>query len=161
MRACGEVFKTGQIEVCSCQNRTGLFGEVGEENNGFGIFLWRGGQHGVVAGGVKAENDFGARACLNAQGVGADGDAPIAAHFKGAAQAPDEGPPGALGNGAEGRAFFFEGQLPGLIGFHFDFAVNFILVAREGQGLDMEVGLTQVRDFRADELSGQALLPYE
>ena len=59
MALCRIVFKAGLF--CSFQSRTGLPGSVGEEESGFLVSLRLGGQNGMMAAGVKAENDFRAR----------------------------------------------------------------------------------------------------
>ena len=98
---------------------------------------------------------------LDPEELGADGHAAIGADFDGRAHAPDEGPPGAARDGTQDAAFLLVSPVPGLLGFHLEFAVNFVLVPMEAQGLDMGIGLVDVRDLFTGEVSGQALLPEE
>ena len=73
----------------------------------------------MVTGRVVAENCFGTRSGVNAQELGADGHTGIGADFEIRAQAPHEGPPGALGHRTQNGAFLLEGKVPGLLGLHF------------------------------------------
>ena len=117
------------------------------------------GQDGVVGRGVLAEDDFGTGSRLQAQELRADGNAAIGADLDLGAQAPDKGPPRAVGFGAQHRAFFFASEVPGLLRSHFEFAVDLVLVVMEAQGLDLEVGWVQIGDVFTGEVSGQAVLP--
>ena len=110
---------------------------------------------------MQAEDGFGTWSRLDAQELGTDRHASIGADSDVGAQAPDKGPPGTVGHRAEHRAFFFEREVPGLLGFHFEFPMDFVLVAMEPQCLDMRVGLVEVGDVFAGEVGGQALLPEE
>ena len=71
--------------------------------------FWVGGvgQHGVVAGGMEAEADFGAGWCFDPQALGADGDAAIVADAERGADTPDIRPPRTGGRRAQHGAFFF------------------------------------------------------
>lgn len=108
-----------------------------------------------------AEDSFGTWSRVHAQELGADGHAAVHADPEVGAQAPDKGPPRAVGHGLQSGAFFFERKVPGLLGFHFEFAVDFMLVTMEAQGLDMRIGLVEVGDIFAGEVSGQSFLPEE
>ena len=108
-----------------------------------------------------AEDDLGARSGLDAQELRADGDAAVGANLDGGAQAPDKGPPGAVGFGAQHGTLFLEREVPGLLRSHVEFAVAFVLIAVETQGLDMRVGLVEIGEVLAGEVGGQALLPEE
>lgn len=110
---------------------------------------------------MKAEDGFGTWSRLDAQELGTDRHAAIGADLDVGAQAPNKGPPGAIGHRSQNGAFLFEREVPSLLGFHFEFPVDFVLVAMEPQGLDMRVGLVEVRDIFAGEVGGQALLPEE
>ena len=89
----------------------------------------------MVTGRVLAENGFGSRRGLNAQELGADGDAAIGADPDWGACTPHKGPPRTIGFGAQHGAFFFERQVPGFLGSHLEFTVNFVLVAVPTQSL--------------------------
>jgi len=108
-----------------------------------------------------AEDEFGAGSSHYAQELRADGNAAVSGDLDGRTHAPDEGPPGAARNRAEGGAVFFLSQPPGLLRFHAKFAVDFMLVAMEAKVLDMGVGLIEVGDVFAGEVGGQTLLPEE
>ena len=125
------------------------------------FLVWRSGQDGVVARRVEAEDSFGTRSRLDAEELGTDRHAAIGADLDVGAQAPDKGPPGAIGHRTQNGAVLFEREVPSLLGFHFEFPVDFVLVAMEPQCLDMRVGLVEVGDVFAGEVGGQALLPEE
>jgi len=115
----------------------------------------------MMTAGMVAENSFGSRCGLDAQELGADGDAAIGADLDLGAHAPDKRPPGAVGFGAQHGTFFFEGEVPGFLRGHFKFAVDLVLVAVLTQSLDVRIGLVQVGNLLAGEVSRQALLPIE
>ena len=135
------------------------FGQVGKEDLGFGVVAGMSGEDGVMTTGMGAEDEFGFWAGLEAEALGADGDAAIVADLDGGALAPDEGPPRAAGHGAQHGAFFLFGGVPGLLGFPLEFAVDFVLVAMETQGLHLRVGVCEVGDVFAGEEGGEAVLP--
>src|ERR1022692_267288 len=114
-----------------------------------------------MSGGAMAEDEFGAETTVDAEALGADGHAAIGADFDGGAEAPDKRPPGAARDGAEEGAFLLEGEVPGRLGFHLKFSVDFVLVAMKAQALDMGIGLVDVGDLLAGEIGGQAFLPKE
>ena len=96
---------------------------------------------------------------LQAETLRADGDAAIGADFKGSAEAPDKRPPRAARDRAQDGAFLFLGQVPGLLRFHLEFTMDFMLVAVQAQMLDMRVGLVDVREVLTGKEGRQALLP--
>ena len=100
------------------------------------------------------ENKFGGRRSFDAEELGADGHAPIRADSDGSVHAPDERPPRAAWDGTQDVAVVLLSPVPGLLGFHLEFAVNFVLVAMEAQVLDMVVGLIDVGDLFTGEVSG-------
>lgn len=110
---------------------------------------------------MVAEDGFGAWLGLDAKELGADRQAAIGADLDAGALAPDKGPPGTGGFRAQHGAFFFESAGPSLLGFHFEFAVDFVLVAMKAQGLDLRIGLIEIGDVFTGEVGGQALLPEE
>jgi len=63
------VFKTGH----------GLFGQIDEEDEGFGVLEGRRGHDGVMSAGMMAEDDLGSRSCLDAEELGANRDATVGA----------------------------------------------------------------------------------
>src|SRR5512138_3805508 len=108
----------------------------------------------MMAGGVVTENQFGGGRSFDAEGLGADGHASIRADPGGSLQAPDERPPRAAGDGTQNVAVVLLGQVPSLLGFHLEFAVNFVLVSMAAQILDMLVALIDVGDGFTGEVSG-------
>ena len=106
-----------------------------------------------------AEDGLGTRRGLDADEVRADRDTAVGADFDVGALTPNERPPRALGNGTQHGTFFFKGKFPCLLGLHFQFAVSFVLVAMETQLVDMRIGLVEVGDLFAGEVSRQTILP--
>lgn len=136
-------------------------GKIREEDDGFGVWIRLMGQDGVMPGGVVTEDELGGGSGLDAEELRAYRHAPIRADFDGGAHTPDEGPPGATRDGAQDAALLFLSQVPSVLRFHLEFTVNLVPVAMEAQVLDMRVGLVDVGDLFAGEVSGQALLPEE
>lgn len=134
-------------------------GAIGEEERGFLLWVGRGGQHGVLAGGVEAEDGFGAGWFFNPQPLRADGDAAIVTDLDGRADAPHIIPPRAGGGGAQSRAFFLAGLLPGLLRRLLEFPVDFPGVAMRPQGVDLLVGTGDFRDLFAGKIGGEPALP--
>ena len=125
---CGGLFKSGRIEGLYLAKADRSFWEIGEEDDGFLILVWWILQDGAVARRVLAEEDFGAWRRVDAKKLRADRHTAIRADFDMGAEAPDKGPPGAGERRAQNGAFFFECQIPGLLGFHFEFTVDFVVV---------------------------------
>lgn len=68
-----------------------------------------------------------------------------------------KGHQGQRGTGRRTERFF--GGVPGLLGFHFEFAVEFVLVVMEAQVGEMGVCLGEVGDVFAGEEGGETVLP--
>ena len=118
-----------------------------------------GGEDGVMTVGVNAEDDFGAGRDFEAEALGADGDAAVVADFDLGALAPNVGPPGAARHGPQDGAFFLFGGVPGVLGFHVEFAMDFVRVAMEAQSVHLGVGVVEVGDLLAGEEGGEPVLP--
>ena len=86
-------------------------------------------QKRVISRGVMTEDEFGTGTRLDAQALGADGHTAVGADPDGGTNTPDKRPPRAAWHGTKLRAFFLEGEIPGLLGFHLKFTVDFVLVA--------------------------------
>ena len=121
--------------------------------------IGRSGQHGVMAGGMEAKDDFGAGLFFDAPPLGADGDTAIVADFEERAHAPDIIPPRTFGRGAQDGAFFFFGIVPGAQRGLAQFAVDFMGVVMGAQGVDVLVGFVELEDFFTGEIGRQAALP--
>ena len=99
-----------------------------KQEDGFGVFV-RGVTEVVdVAIGSQAADDFGAGWGVNGMALGADGDFAVVSNADAGLLAPDVGPPGAVGSGADDGAFFCEGLLMGGLGCRAEFAMDFVLV---------------------------------
>lgn len=125
----------------------------------FGLGIGLGGQDGVVARGVMTEDEFGFWGDRDAEALGSDGDAAIVGDFDDGAFAPDERPPRTTWDGTQHGTFFFFGGVPGLLGFHLEFAMEFVLVAMVAQVGDVGIGLREIGDVFAGEEGGEAVLP--
>ena len=117
------------------------------------------GQDGVMAGGMEAENDFGARRTLDAEALGADGDTAIGPDFEGSTYAPNIRPPGARRGWAQDGPFFLYGKFPGSLWDHAQLAVGFVGVAVESQGVDMRVGDFDLGDVFTGKVGWESALP--
>ena len=113
----------------------------------------------MVASGVMTEDEFGFWGRLAAEALGADGDAAIVGDWDDGAFAPDKGPPRTARDGTQDGAFFFSGEGPGLLGFHLEFAMEFVLVAMAAQVRDVRIGLGAGGNVFAGEAGRAAVLP--
>ena len=118
-----------------------------------------GGQDGVVAGRMEAEDDFGAGRCFEAHALCADRHAAIGADLDEGAEAPNKGPPRAAGGWAQDGALGPPGAVPGLLGGHAQFAMGFGGVVMEAQLVDVRVGLGDVHNVFAGKIRREAALP--
>ena len=121
--------------------------------------IGRGGQHGMVAAGMEAKDDFGGGRFFDSEALGADGYATVAAHLDDDAHAPHVIPPRAAGRGPQAEAFFFFGLGPGLLRGWAQFAMDFPGVAMRPPGVDRRMGPRDSGDFFAGEIGGQTALP--
>lgn len=112
-----------------------------------------------MACGVMTEDESGFGGGLDAEALGADGDAAIVGDLDDGAFAPDKGPPRTARDGAQDGAFFLFGGVPGLLGFPLEFALEFVLVAMVAQVGDVRIGLREIGDVFAGEKGGEAILP--
>lgn len=108
---------------------------------------------------MEAEDDLGFRSGWDAEALGVDGNAAIVTDLDEGALAPDEGPPGTARDGPEDGAFIFLGGVPGLLRFHFEFAMEFVPVAMVAQVGEVGVGRCEVGDVFAGEVGGETVLP--
>ncbi len=106
-----------------------------------------------------AENRAGSWGSLDPEALGADGDAAVGADFDGGKLAPNVRPARTVGGWAQDRAAFFEGEVPSLLGFHVQLAMDLLFVAVEAQEMDVGIGVVQLADAFTGEVGGQAGLP--
>ena len=90
-------------------------GAVGEQQAGFGVGSGRSGEHGVMAGGMQAQNDFATGRLFDPQPLRADRDAAIGADGQWRAHAPDIVPPRAARDRPHYGTVFFPGLIPGVL----------------------------------------------
>ena len=100
-----------------------------------------------MACGMEAEHDFGAGRLFQAQALGADGYAAIAADLEGGAHAPDIRPPGARWHWAHHRTVFLPGLVPGPVRGLAQFAMDFAGVVVGPQLVDVGIGDVDFRIF--------------
>ena len=117
--------------------------------------IGRSGQHGVMAGGMEAKDDFGAGLFFDAPPLGADGDTAIVADFEERAHAPDIIPPRTFGRGAQDGAFFFFGGVPSAERGLAQLARDFMGVMVGAPGVDGWVGFMDLRDFFTGKAGGR------
>ena len=130
-----------------------------KEENRLGILVWRGCENGVIAVWMEATDDFCAGRFADAQAHCAEGDAAIGIDAGVGALAPDVRPPRAGGSGAQGRAFLAQGEFPSGLRGGADFAMFFLGVAVDAQGVEQGIGRGEGGDALGGEDRGQALLP--
>ena len=90
-------------------------------------------EDGDIAIGMQAVDEAGARRSLDAEAVGSSGDAPVWRDGDCRAEAPDIGPPRALGSRPQRGAAFLLGALPGGEWRHGQFAMTLVSVAVEAE----------------------------
>lgn len=112
-----------------------------------------------MAGGMEAQDDFGAPRMFEAVALGADRNAAIGADFDGGANTPNIRPPWTSGDRAQNGTFFFLGTVPGLLWSHAQFAVDFVGVAMKPQSVDMGIGIFDLGDVFAGEIGWEPTLP--
>ena len=98
---------------------------------------------------------------LDAYALSADWDATIGGDSDRRTEAPDKGPPRTDGDRPQNGTFLFQGEIPGMGGFHFEFAVDLMVVAVDPEVLDLRIGLVDVDDLLAGKKGRQTLLPKE
>ena len=116
-------------------------------------------QHRVMAVGMAAKDHLGLGRFFDAQALGADRQAPVAADLDGGAYAPDIIPPRTAGRGPQDGALFFAGLIPRPLRDLTQFAVDFLGVTVRPQVMDMGIGDGDFGDLFAGEIGGQAALP--
>lgn len=121
--------------------------------------IWRCGQHGVMACGMEAEQDFGLWGFLDSEPLGPDRHAAIAADFDGRADAPDVLPPRTARSWPDDGAVFFLCQVPGPLRSLAKFAMDFVGIAMGSEGVDVGIGQGDVGNLFAGKVGGQAALP--
>ena len=112
-----------------------------------------------MAGGMEAEDYLGARGPFDAQALGADRHAAVGADLECRADTPNIRPPRAARGGAQDRALFLLGELPGLFRGHAQFAMGFVGVAMESQSVDVGVGDFDLGNLFAGEIGREPALP--
>src|SRR5258706_5391898 len=112
-----------------------------------------------MAGGMQAEDHFCSRRFFNAQALGANGHAAIAADFERGAHAPDISPPRTAWGRAQSGAVSIFRPVPGLSQCLAQLTMDLMAVVMEAQRVNVAVGFGQFGNFLAREISGQAALP--
>ena len=112
-----------------------------------------------MACGMEAENYFGTWRTFDAEAVSTDGNPAVGTNLEDRADAPNIRPPRATWGWAQHGAFFFFGQFPSALRGHAQFAVGFVDVVMEAQGIDMRVGQIEFGDLFAGEIGWESALP--
>ena len=100
------------------------------------------------------ENELGGWRSLDSEELGTHRHATLWADLDGGMHAPDERPPGTARDRTQDTAFLVLSQVPSSLGFHLEFAVNFVMVVMEAQVLDMVVGLIDISNLFTGKVSG-------
>ena len=141
------------------QSRTLNWSGAMEEKDGAFVLGRRGEEDGVIAVGMDAAGDEGARRFFDAQALCGDGDAAVRADARLRAGAPDVRPPRAARGGAQHGTLFLAGAIPCGLRSGADLAVLFLGVVVGAQFFDPEVGLGQRGDVLRGEECGEPFLP--
>ena len=96
-----------------------------------------------MAGGMQAQDYFGARRPFDAQALGADGDASIGAHFDEYANAPNIGPPGTARGRTQDGSFFFLGGIPSPLRGLAQFAMDLLGIAMVAERVEVPTKTTK------------------
>lgn len=141
------------------QNRTGSEDGDMEEDEGFGLWIWRVAEVIEVAVGAEATNDEGTGWGIDSEAAVGDGDLAIVADADAGLLAPDVGPPRTFGDGAEDGALLGEGFGMGGLRGPAEFAVDFMLVGVGDELVEQLVGSGELGDAFGGQERDQAFLP--
>ena len=118
-----------------------------EQNEGFGLGVWRVLEVREVSVGSQAADDGRAGWGGNGMTLVVNGDFAIIADADMGTLAPNIGPPGTGGSGAQNRAFFRQGQVASRVRGGAEFAVDFVLVGVGKQLVEQVVGAAEFEDL--------------
>ena len=113
----------------------------------------------MMAGGMEAKYDSGADWKVYAEALRPDRNTTVGSDFKGGAKAPNIRPPRAARDWTQDGAFFFQGEIPGVLWGQFQLAVDFVCVAMESQRIDVWVGRFHIADEFAGKIGRKPDLP--
>ena len=130
-----------------------------EQNEGFALGVWRVLEVKEVSVGSQAADDGRAGRGGNGMTLVVNGDFAIIADADMGALAPNIGPPGTGGGGAQNRAFFRQGQVASRVRGGAEFAVDFVLVGVGKQLVEQVVGPAEFEDLVGGQERGQTFLP--
>jgi len=108
---------------------------------------------------MEAKDHLGLGRSFDAQALGADRHAAVAADLDRGAEAPDVIPPRAAGDGTQDGTFFFAGLIPGPLRGLAQFPMDFMGVAMCPQGVNLRIGHFDFGNLFAGEVGGQPTLP--
>ena len=124
-----------------------------EQDDGFGVWVWSVAEVVAVAVGAEAADHCGARWCIHGVSLGSHRDFAVVADADRGSLAPDMGPPGTGGDGAQDGAFLGAGLLACGLGSDPEFALKFVLV-----GVGQELVQQAVGPFEFQDAVGQRVL---
>lgn len=130
-----------------------------EQDEGFGLWIWRVAEVIEVAVGAEATNDVGTGWGIDREPSVGDGDFAIVADADAGLLAPDVGPPRTLGDGAEDGALLGEGFGMGGLRGPAEFAVDFMLVGVGDELSEQLVGTGEFGEVFGGQERDQAFLP--
>ena len=122
---------------------------------GFGVVS----NYRLMSGRMMAEHDTRAWLGGDWKALGSNWDTALGTDARRSAQAPDVGPPRAVRNWAQDRAFFLESQIPSLLRRHFNFAMELFGIVVLAQLIDVGIGRLQGFDLFSGKIGWQAILP--
>jgi len=130
-----------------------------EQHQRFGFRIGGLAQVEDVAVGPQTADDAGARRSGDAVAGRADGDFAVVADPDVRALAPDVGPPGAGGSGAQDGALFGQRLVPSGLGCRAQFAVDFVSVGVRSQLVEQVIGTVELMDLVGGQQGREAFLP--
>jgi len=130
-----------------------------EQDDGFGLWVWRLAEVVKVSLGTETADDGGAGWGCNGVALRTDWDFAVVPDTDAGLLAPDVGPPRTVGIGPEDGTFFREGLLLGGGGCLAEFAVDFVLVGMGPELVEQTVGPFEFTDLVGDQEWREAFLP--
>ena len=112
-----------------------------------------------MAGGMKAQNHFGARRTLDLEALEADRNAAVGADLDGRTGTPNVRPPRASWGWTKNGSLFLLRGFPSMLRSHPQFAMGLVDIAMEPQSLDMGIGGFHVANLFAGEIGWESTLP--
>ncbi len=130
-----------------------------EEDEGFGLWIWRLLEVIDVAVWAETTDDGGTRRGGNGPALGSGGDFAVVANADAGLLTPDKRPPRTSGGGPQDGAFFGERLGLGRLWGGAEFAVDFVVVGVDQELVEQPVGTFEFEDMISGQKWWEAFLP--